>query len=172
MIRAFPTCGLTRYFSASFFEGDHRAYDIYGAEGAPVYAVESGVITRANQTETDVAGFLVRLRADSGRTYIYSHLAEPGLPEGRRVRAGQRIGILGQTGNAPSPHIHFQALDGRGFALEVFDELKAVERPRGARTQTEEGDRVACPGAGLVWLALFASAGYFGWRVWRRRRRR
>ena len=167
MIRAFPTCGPVRYHHASF--PTHRAFDIFGREGAPVYAVEAGTIFKRNTALDLLGGYLVGLRAESGRLYWMTHLQEPGrYPAGTRVRAGQRIGRLGQTGNAPSPHIHFQAVSPQGRALDVYDELKAVERS--TATQTAAGGHVGCPTSPLVWAAVLG-AGYLAWRYRKRLRR-
>jgi murein DD-endopeptidase MepM/ murein hydrolase activator NlpD len=46
--------------------------------------------------------------------HYYAHLQAyaPGLREGQRVRAGQRLGTVGTTGNADAatPHLHFAVL--------------------------------------------------------------
>ena len=169
MIRAFPVgWSRVRYHRASF--PTHRAYDIFGREGAPLYAVEAGVVSRHGPNA--VGGFMVLLRAESGRLYWYTHNREAGrFSSGTAVAAGTRIATLGQTGNAPSPHVHFQAVNAQGVAIDVYDELRAVQFPSWARTYTATGAYVLPARQVLLGVVLAAGGGYLGrrhlQRAWR-----
>ena len=169
MIRAFPVgWTVARFHKASF--PTHRAYDIFGREGAPLYAVEAGVVSRHGPNA--VGGHMVLLRAESGRLYSYTHNREAGrFPSGTAVAAGTRIATLGQTGNAPSPHVHFQAVSPQGIALDVYDELRAVQFPSWARTYTATGAFVLPARQALLGVVLAAGGGYLGrrhlQRAWR-----
>ena len=49
-----------------------------------------------------------------GRFAFYAHM-QPGsvrVEVGDRVRAGQVLGLLGNTGNTDAPHLHFHIMDG------------------------------------------------------------
>jgi murein DD-endopeptidase MepM/ murein hydrolase activator NlpD len=48
-------------------------------------------------------------------TITYWHLSRRLVDAGDRVRKGQRIGIVGSTGNSTAPHLHVQVNRGRGF---------------------------------------------------------
>jgi len=159
-VQVFPSCGHIRAYRGSFcwdygtgaarvwckttrsgrryverspaFEGGaiHAAHDIFGERGSAIYAVEDGVIRRRNLRPHGDGGYMVTLDAHSGRTYIHSHLNEPGLiGEGEEVLAGTRIGLMGDTGNAHGKgvHLHLQALEflwGIGeVPVDVYDEL-------------------------------------------------
>ncbi|MEO6025887.1 MAG: M23 family metallopeptidase [Candidatus Binatia bacterium] len=88
----------------------HEALDISAPRGAPVVAVDSGVVTKLFRS---VPGGLTIYLVDERRryAYYYAHLdayaAE--LAEGQRVARGQVIGYVGSTGNAApdAPHLHF-----------------------------------------------------------------
>lgn len=164
MIRHFPTAGRLRYHRASF--ATHRAHDLYVRAGAPVYAVEPGVVLRRNLVEEGPGGLLVLQRADSGRLYWYSHLREPGrYPAGTRVWAGQLLGRVGRTGNAPGPLLHLQAVGRDGRALDVYDELRAVQVPRWAATHTERGALVVAPWVVQVVAANLLSSAAAWWML-------
>jgi hypothetical protein len=64
-------------------------------------------------TIAQIAGNRVIIDIGSGRYVMYAHLA-PGstqLQVGDYVRQGQKIGLLGNTGNSSGPHLHFQVMD-------------------------------------------------------------
>ena len=45
----------------------------------------------------------------TGHDYVYMHLKKPSpLHKGERVRTGQKIGVVGETGDATGCHLHFE----------------------------------------------------------------
>ena len=91
----------------------HEALDIPAARGTPVRAVAEGNVVKlfsSKQGGTTVYQF------DNTGTYAfyYAHLDQyaPGLKEGTLLRAGDVLGYVGTTGNAPAnvPHLHFAVL--------------------------------------------------------------
>ncbi len=99
---------------------DYLAADIFAPCGSDVVAVTSGVIDEVSHADewssgTDNgatrSGRLVSLVGDDGVRYYGSHLAEvaPGIDAGTRVSAGQRVGAVGDSGNARGTgcHLHF-----------------------------------------------------------------
>ena len=101
----------------------HRATDVFAPAGAPVYAARAGRVVWLPQTESGNAGFAIQIAGDDGRTYAYYHLGPAGgtlgqavvrtLKLGASVKRGQRIGLLGDSGNAAggAPHLHFEIQD-------------------------------------------------------------
>ncbi|MEV4758856.1 peptidoglycan DD-metalloendopeptidase family protein [Micromonospora sp. NPDC049559] len=100
----------------------HSAYpatDIFANCGSPVVAVTNGRVLEVSRVdEFDEngpkgplnGGKSVSLLGDDGVRYYGSHLVEvtAGIEAGVRVRAGQRIGSVGRTGNANNVcHLHF-----------------------------------------------------------------
>ncbi|HEY2998523.1 MAG TPA: peptidoglycan DD-metalloendopeptidase family protein, partial [Acidimicrobiales bacterium] len=88
----------------------HKGNDVLADEGAPLVAVESGVIAKVQSTDTGLGGLTVWLRGDSGVAYYYAHNSENLVTEGERVTRGQTIARVGHTGNArdTASHVHFQ----------------------------------------------------------------
>ena len=85
--------------------------------GTPLVAVESGVIDRRYTQDPSNPcgrGNAVAIRGNSGTRYYYGHLNRIDVAMDQRVTRGQRIGTLGQTGNANpacgggGPHLHFE----------------------------------------------------------------
>ena len=91
-------------------QGRHEAIDILAPRGTPIRAVDSGVI---GKLFTSVRGGITLYQYDpTGKyCYYYAHLDRyaEGLREGGRVRAGDVVGYVGTSGNAPkdTPHLHF-----------------------------------------------------------------
>ncbi len=88
----------------------HDAIDIMAAEGTPVVAAADGTVEKL--FDSAQGGLTVYVRSPDKRwSYYYAHLQryEPGLAEGQRVKRGQRLGLVGHTGNAnpAGPHLHF-----------------------------------------------------------------
>ena len=88
----------------------HKGNDLMADEGAPVVAVESGLIVRSSDADRGLGGITLWLKGDSGVAYYYAHNAQNLVAEGQRVGRGQVIARVGRTGNARSTaaHVHFQ----------------------------------------------------------------
>jgi murein DD-endopeptidase MepM/ murein hydrolase activator NlpD len=89
----------------------HRATDILAPKGTPVVAATSGKILRVS--DNHLGGHTIYMLDDSARfLYYYAHLDRySDLPApGVHVQQGDVLGYVGMTGNAPVPHLHFQAM--------------------------------------------------------------
>lgn len=88
----------------------HEGVDLFAPGGTPAIACASGVIQELmNGT---IGGISIWLAGDDGFVYYYGHLRgyAPGLVAGKRVRIGDVIAFVGNTGNAKDtdPHVHFE----------------------------------------------------------------
>jgi len=111
----FPVAGGTSRSIGSFFgdsrEGGrrrHHGVDIFARRGTPVVAAAEGTVSRVDTTE--IGGRVVWLRdARRGASIYYAHLNEILTQRGARVRPGDTLGTVGNTGNARTtpPHLHF-----------------------------------------------------------------
>ena len=87
-------------------ESFHSGRDIAAAEGDPVYAVLDGEVTGAGEAE--MAGKYVRLLHADGTETLYCHCSKLIAREGDKVSRGDIIALVGQTGLATGPHLHFE----------------------------------------------------------------
>lgn len=106
----------------------HQGTDIFATAGTPLVASENGVLNRVGSAS--LGGIKLWVIGESGNEYYYAHLSAfaEGVAEGKRVRAGEVIGYVGDTGNAKgtSPHLHFEIHpDGLGPA-NPYPLLKAA----------------------------------------------
>ena len=120
----FPVYGPTSYsddFAAPRADTIwHHGNDIVAATGAPVLAVTDGELFLVGWNT--LGGQRLWLRDDAGNEYYYAHMSaySPLAVNGARVRAGDVIGFVGQSGAAGGvPHLHFEihprALLGLGY---------------------------------------------------------
>lgn len=97
----------------------HQGVDMLAARGTPVVAVGSGVVLRMGNG--GLGGITVWVETDNGDEFYYAHLDSwaSGLSSGQRVSAGDLLGTVGTTGNAPShiPHLHWEYHPGGGGAV-------------------------------------------------------
>jgi murein DD-endopeptidase MepM/ murein hydrolase activator NlpD len=88
----------------------HEAVDILAPRHTPVHAVDGGRVAKLFFSKA--GGITIYQFDPSGRfCYYYAHLERyaDGLREGQEVSAGDVIGYVGTSGNAPAntPHLHF-----------------------------------------------------------------
>ncbi|GAB3292615.1 peptidoglycan DD-metalloendopeptidase family protein [Hymenobacter tenuis] len=97
----------------------HEGIDIFAQRGTPAIAAANGYITRVN--ETPLGGRVVWLAdTDHGQHLYYAHLDKQLVQPGQRVKPGDTLGLVGNTGNArtTAPHLHFGVY--RNGAVDPF----------------------------------------------------
>ena len=88
----------------------HTGVDFAAPIGSPIFAAGNGTIIQAGWS----SGYGRRIEIQHANGYVttYNHLSgfARGIIAGARVRQGQPIGFLGQTGLATGPHLHYEVL--------------------------------------------------------------
>jgi murein DD-endopeptidase MepM/ murein hydrolase activator NlpD len=102
--------------SASFGGGrGHQGQDIFAECGTPLVAAHGGTV-KFSGYHGRAGNYLVIDNEDGGDDYSYMHLRdEPLVGKGDRVRTGQAIGYVGQTGAASACHLHFERWTAPGW---------------------------------------------------------
>lgn len=111
----------------------HQGHDVFAACGTPLVAARGGrVQARAYHA---AAGHYVVIDGDGTDTdYVYMHLVgRSPFARGDTVATGQRIGSVGDSGNARGCHLHFELWAGPGYyeGGRPFDPLPALKAWRG-----------------------------------------
>ena len=153
----FPVVGKATYgddYGDPRGNGAHAGIDIVAARRAPAVAAEAGRVKF--WTTSSRAGCMLYLYGESGTTYLYIHLNNdlgttndnrggckpgvsfaPGLTSGAKVRAGELVGYVGDSGDANGihPHLHFEVHPNNGGDVNPYPHLqKATKLLFAART--------------------------------------
>jgi len=108
---------LSKVISSSFgyrtdpFKGSsafHAGIDIAGNSGDPVFAAKDGVVLTVEQK--GARGKYIIIKHEDGLETWYLHLSGMNVSPGDKVKKGQKIGLLGNTGRSTGPHLHFQVV--------------------------------------------------------------
>ena len=87
---------------------NHRGVDFAGKSGAEVIAVADGVVTWSSSRYG--FGKLVEINHGNGYATRYAHNSENLVSVGEEVRKGQTVALMGDTGRATGPNLHFEVL--------------------------------------------------------------
>ncbi|RYY25406.1 MAG: peptidase M23 [Chitinophagaceae bacterium] len=137
----------------------HEGVDIFASRRTPVVAAADGRVTRVN--ENNLGGKVVWMRPENkDYTLYYAHLDTQLVKDGQKVKTGDTLGLMGNTGNARTtpPHLHFGvytyggAIDPLPFVnpdYPVADEIKANVSEVGKRLRTSDKTNIlrGLPGA-------------------------
>ena len=84
----------------------HSGVDIKTKDRDSIYAAFDGEVVFSKPYHG--YGNLIRIKHANGLETYYSHNSENLVKEGQHVKAGQVIALVGQTGRATTPHLHFE----------------------------------------------------------------
>ena len=87
--------------------GWHSGIDLPAPMGTPVYSARSGQVVWAGWREGGW-GFLVVVAHGHGERSMYAHLSRIDVRVGVWVGQGVRVGLIGASGHATDPHLHFE----------------------------------------------------------------
>ncbi len=92
----------------------HSGTDIAAALGTPVLAAADGVVDLV-QPDMYFTGQTIMIDHGLGLKTVYAHLSRMDVAEGQHISRGQVIGLVGASGRATGPHLHWGAswLDAR-----------------------------------------------------------
>ena len=87
---------------------NHKGVDFAGKDGAEIIAVADGVVTWSS--ERYGFGNLVEINHGNGYSTRYAHNRENLVQVGDEVKKGQTVALMGDTGRATGPNLHFEVL--------------------------------------------------------------
>lgn len=100
--------------SGKHWANGHKGID-FTAEDKNVYAACDGTV-RVVAYDANGWGNYISIGDSKGRRHLYCHLEKCIVSEGKKVKAGQAIGVMGSTGNSTGVHLHYQINNSEGVA--------------------------------------------------------
>ena len=143
--RGFKLDYMGNTFQAAKTYDGHQAIDIDVPtfremdSNVPILAAAAGTVVRVRDGQRDRYTYcqpnqvanLVEIEHDNGYITGYVHLKRDSIvvKEGKRVAAGEKLGVVGSSGCSSHPHLHFFVIDPSGKILEPFQEDLWLDPP-------------------------------------------
>jgi murein DD-endopeptidase MepM/ murein hydrolase activator NlpD len=88
----------------------HYGMDFSAPVGTPVYATGDGKITETSGSKRSRIGLGLNIKIDHGYGYetVYGHLNSFNVKRGQKVKRGDIIAYVGNTGGSTAPHLHYE----------------------------------------------------------------
>ena len=85
----------------------HPGIDFSAPKGTPIYATGDGVVKRVN---VSLGGYGRQVEIDHGYGYVtkYAHMEMFNVKKGQKVKRGECIGYVGNSGRSTAPHLHYE----------------------------------------------------------------
>lgn len=115
----------------------HSGYDLVPVSGSwDILAVSGGKVVRSRiitdkSNPTWQWGNYVGIKTDDGRLHYYCHMASRAVSEGQTVRAGDKLGVMGNTGYSLGSHLHFEVRGSDGKTPVCPEEVLGVPNKAG-----------------------------------------
>lgn len=107
---------------------NHQGVDLsLGDAGSPAEATAPGTVTFAGRMGG--YGNTVEVTHPNGMVSRYSHLQDINVKQGQTIARGTPVGIVGMTGTATGPHLHFEVRDQAGRAVNPAALMSLASRP-------------------------------------------
>jgi murein DD-endopeptidase MepM/ murein hydrolase activator NlpD len=102
------TFATSRYHPILHYKRAHKGIDLAAPIGTPIQSTGDGVIQVIDRHNG--YGNMIKIKHDNTYSTIYGHMLkfQKGLSKGSKVKRGQVIGYVGQTGLATGPHCHYE----------------------------------------------------------------
>ncbi len=129
--------------SGAYWANGHKGID-FVADDKTVYSVGEGTV-RVVAYDADGWGNYISVGDEDGRRHLYCHLERTLVSVGDKVTAGDKLGVMGKTGNATGVHLHYQINNASGTAQNPAVYL-GIENKTGtfsARTLFKDDNKIS-----------------------------
>ncbi|MEK9179894.1 MAG: M23 family metallopeptidase [Patescibacteria group bacterium] len=108
----------------TYVSGRHNGVDFAAKHGSPIYSPISGkVVALGNQDDycyrRNYGKFMVIENSEDGAALLFAHLSKIKADVGDEVSPGDNLALVGSTGKATAPHLHFTV-----FAPDTFEMIR------------------------------------------------
>lgn len=105
----------------------HQGLDFAGPIGTPIYATADGVVQKVDVSFSGY-GKVVEINHGFGYMTRYAHMHGFAVHEGQKVKRGELLGYVGNTGLSTAPHLHYEVhINGKAVnpVYYFFNDLNA-----------------------------------------------
>lgn len=88
----------------------HTGMDFTAPTGTPIYATGNGVISNDPRRRSSGYGSYVVIDHEYGYKTLYAHMSKINARKGQKVKRGEVIGFVGNTGTSTAPHLHYEVI--------------------------------------------------------------
>lgn len=86
----------------------HKGIDFTAPEGTPIQATGDGEVINISRKKRSGYGYSVTIDHGYGYETLYAHMKDIMVKKGQKVKKGQQIGTVGNTGLSTAPHCHYE----------------------------------------------------------------
>lgn len=159
----FPVIGNATFsndYTAPRASGPHHAIDIFAKKRAPIISATDGTVRYVAYPQPSW-GYMITIESNTGWRYNYLHINNdtpgtddgrggtfyayaPGMKVGDRVRKGQLLGWVGDSGNAENtaPHLHFEREKPNGDPVNPYYALREAKKLTRANPAPRQADEI------------------------------
>lgn len=125
---------------------NHAGYDMVGIGSTDVVAAASGTVV-TSRIVTDKSnltwqwGNYVCIKTDSGQYHYYCHLASRAVSQGQKIKVGDKLGVMGNTGYSFGAHLHFEARKSDGRTTVSPETVLGIPNKTGTYTDKPDLER-------------------------------
>jgi murein DD-endopeptidase MepM/ murein hydrolase activator NlpD len=97
----------------------HAGLDFTAPQGSPIYATADGIVSTAGNLGNGYGNHVIISHGYSYST-LYGHMYRIKAKNGQRVRRGEVIGYVGNTGKSTGPHLHYEVIKGSKHLNPIY----------------------------------------------------
>jgi lipoprotein NlpD len=101
----------------------HDGIDLAAPKGTPIQTARAGTVLYAGEQRG--YGLIAIIEHDNGLVTLYAHNNDLRVKPGQKVRSGQVIATVGESGRTSGPHLHFEVRKD-GVAVDPLDHLGPI----------------------------------------------
>lgn len=96
----------------------HNGVDIAAPQGTPVKSPQDGEVITVDMVDDSAGGVQLRIKHANGWITGYAHLSMISVKPGEKVKRGQVVALVGNTGASTGAHLHLTLTDPKGNKVD------------------------------------------------------
>lgn len=119
-------------FSKNYASGKHNGIDFAAPTGTSIYAPLGGKVVGTGNLGKYAYGKWVTIDHGNGLVTLYGHMNSISVDKGEKVKEGDKIGTVGNTGYSTGAHLHFTVFSEDSYEVVPSKSIKGLKIPIGA----------------------------------------